>query len=310
MKKSVFILSGILLLFAVVYFLLIQKEKETFAPATMDNLLALDSAQVDRIRFKRFDTQMIFNKIGQSWFMSEPDSFRADNDAINQLLSATVHLKVGEVISSKPEKQPFFQVDDFTGTTIQFESGENLLASLVVGKTSKDLLHTYLRKSNSNDIYLAPVLLAQMAGRSFEQWKDRGIFAFDPKQITEFEFSRKGEIFRLIQVDTMWQLNLPPRHENSPTETRSVNDYLLALSHIKADEFAKKPEIAQLDFAKSELLLTITFSDSHHERLFVTQMQPGDDRYFAKTDQASNVFVLYDYTFNRLAKKPGDFSSK
>ncbi len=93
-------------------------------------------------------------------------------------------------------------------------------------------------------------------------------------------------------------------------DNRLVNDYLFTLSSIKGDEWASKPEIEQLDFTKSEFTITITFSDGHREKLFVVQLQPGGDRYYAKTDQASNVLVLYEYTFKRLAKKPDDFNPK
>jgi len=310
MKRTILILLGIFLFCILIYFLLLQKEHKTFAPSTVENFLALDSARVDQIEFKKFDTRMSFQKVGPGWFMTEPDSFRADKDELGQLLNITSHLEVGEVISSNPEKQGYFMVDDFTGTTISFFSGKNKLTSLVVGKISKDLLHTYLRKTNSNDVFLASVLLARMTERGVAEWKDRGIFDIESNQVKEIEFSQKSGNFKLTRSDTLWGLNLMPDGKSTTPDYRLVNDYLFTLSSIKGDEWASKPEIEQLDFTKSEFTITITFLDGHRENLFIVQLQPGSDRYYAKTDQGSNVLMLYEYTFKRIAKIPDDFNPK
>jgi hypothetical protein len=309
MKKTVSILLGILLLFVIVYFVLIHKEKQTFAPVKLESFLTLDSARVDKIQFSKFDTRMVFQKIGENWFMTEPDSFRADEDAIGQLLNSANHLEVGEIISSNPEKQSFFQVDNFTGTTISFFTQAGLQASLVVGKTSKDLLHTYMRKASSDEVYLGSGLFSSIAQRNVEEWKDRSIFAFDPQQIQELEFSSTNVKFKLTRSDSLWSLSLSPYREIIKASHVPVNDYLLTLLNIKGDEMAKKAEITQLDFGKPELELTITLLDSRIVKLFVVQLYPEADRYYAKTDQATNVFVLYEYTFKRLNKKPSDFQS-
>jgi hypothetical protein len=309
MKKPVLILLGILLLFLIVYFFLIQKERKTFAPVNAKSFLTLDSAGVDKIEFSKFDTKMVLQKFGENWFMVEPDSFRADDKTIGQLLSAVSHLEVGEMISSNPQKQSFFQVDNFTGTTISFFTPTGLQASLVVGKTSGDFLHTYLRKANSDQVYLGSGILSSIIQKNTEEWKDRSIFAFDPGRIKELEFGDKDERFRLIKSDSLWNLSLSPYRESTKANQAAVNDYLLTLSNIKGDAMAKRPEVAQLDFGKPEFELTVTLSDGRTVKLLVAQIYSGADRYYAKTDQAANVFVLYEYTFKRLNKKPADFQS-
>ena len=309
MKKTVLILGGIFLLFVIVYLLLVQKERRTFAPSRVESFLTLDSARVDKIQFSKFDTQMVFRKIGEDWFMIEPDSFRADDKAVGQLLNAAGNLEVGEIISSNPKKQTFFQVDSFTGTIISFYAQDRLQASLVLGKTSKDFMHTYLRKANSSEVYLGSGLLNSILQRNTDEWKDRSIFAFNPQQIRELEFKNGNGIFKLIRSDSLWDLSLSPYRENVKAKEAAVDDYLVTLANIKGDEMAKRAEIDQLDFGKPEFELNVTLSDGRGVKLFVTKISSGADRWYAKTDQATNVFVLYDYTFKRLNKKPVDFES-
>lgn len=305
MKKSIFLLSGILILFVVFYLLLIQKEKKTFAPGKVENFLDLDSASVSRIEFKKFGTKLIFQKVNQQWYVIEPDSCRADNNAIGQLLSLSSHLEVGEVISSNPEKQFFFQVDTLTGTHLFFFTGNNPLTSLVVGKMSSDFLNTFVRKTDSEDVYLARSFLGHMVNRPLDQWKDRTAFAFDPKQVKGIELSQGKEKFKLAREDTLWQLSLYPYQEISLAEGRLVDDYLQSLANLKADGIARKSELAEIDFEKSEFILTLTLLDGHEEKLLIVQKEKEPNRYFLKTSQG--VHILFEHNFKRLAKKPGDF---
>jgi hypothetical protein len=217
---------------------------------------------------------------------------------------------VGEVISSNKEKQFFFQVDTLTGTRLDFLAGENQLASLVIGKTSSDYLHAYLRKTDSDDVYLAKGQFTRMANRPIDQFRDLNIFTFDPKQVKEIELSQDKEKFKLTQKDTLWQLSLYPYQKSFQADSKKTEDYIRTLVNMKADNFAKKPEIEELDFKKAQLVLKITFMDGHEEKLFVTQKHKEDDRYFVKTTQDKSVYVLYKYNFNNLAKKFEDFQSK
>jgi hypothetical protein len=306
MKKPIYILLGILLLFVIIYFLLVQKEKRTFSPRKTENFLGLDSAQVDRIEFKKFDTKLVFKKLNQRWHITQPESYRADNQAVGRMLSMASHMEVGEIISSNPEKQLLFQVDSLTGTGLDFFSGENLLASVVLGKMSDDYMHAYLRKTNSDDVYLAKSNFAGIANRRIEQWRNRSIFSFEPHQVKEIEFIQGAERFKLTKEDTLWEISPDPYQKSSPTEGQTVEDYIGTLASMKADEFAKAPEIAEVDFEKPQLELKLSFLDGHEERLFAFRMNE-ESRYLVRSDQDESIFVLFEYNFKRLAKTTEDF---
>lgn len=310
MKKPTYVLLGSLLLFVIIYFILVQKEKKTFSPGKVENFLQLDSASVNRIEFKKYDTRLVFQKINHQWHMVEPDSYRADKGALGQLLSMTSRLEVGELISSNQEKQFLFQVDTLMGTGINFFAGEKLLASLVIGKLSDDYLHVYLRKTDSDEVYLAPEILNRIANRKITQWRNRAIFIFDPAQVNEIELNQGKDKFKLTRKDTLWQLSQYPYRESSVADGEAVEDYVKTLKEMRADNFAKTPEIEDVDFQKFDLLLKLTFLDGHQERLFATRRDEEDNRYLVKTDQDKSVFILFEHNFKRLAKKFKDFLPK
>ncbi len=307
MKKPIYVLFAVFLLFVIIYLVLVQKEKKTFSPRTVENFLGLDSASVNRIEFIKYDTKMVFQKIGQQWYIVEPDSYRADNKAVGQLVSLASHLTVGEIISSNPEKQILFQVDSLTGTGLDFFSGERRLASVVVGKMSDDYMHAYLRRTGSEDVYLAKGFFSGITQQRVDHWRDRQILAFNPELVTEVEFSQGKERFKLTKEDTLWQLSPHPYRETAVADQEKAEDYIRTLTDMRSDKFPLKNEIVGLRFENPELVIKLTFADGHEERLLATKAPGEGNRYFAKTDQSESVLVLFEYSFKRLDKKLEDF---
>jgi hypothetical protein len=310
MKKPLYVLFGLLVIFVIVYFLLIQKEKKTFRLEKVENFLQLDSTAVDRFEFNLFDTKLAFEKVGQQWYMTRPDSCRADNRAVEQMLSMASHLEVGEIISSNPEKQFVFQVDTVTGNRLDFFDGENLLASMVIGKMQEDRLHAYLRKTDSDDVYLAKGLFSGIANRRLDLWKDRRLFVLDPKQASEIEISQEKEKFRLTREDTLWLLSAHPYQESFPADAGVVGEYLGTLADMKVDEFVKAFQSAGVNFNRPQLELQLTFPDGGQEKVVAVAQGGEDSRYFVNTDQDRNVFILYEFNFKRIAKTFQDFQPK
>ncbi|NIN00028.1 MAG: DUF4340 domain-containing protein [candidate division Zixibacteria bacterium] len=307
MKKPIYVLIAVFLLFVTIYLVLVQKEKKTFSPRTVENFLGLDSVSVNRIEFIKYDTKMVFQKIGQQWYIVEPDSYRADNKAIGQLVSLASHLTVGEIISSNPEKQILFQVDSLTGTGLDFFSGDRQLASVVVGKMSDDYMHAYLRKTGSEDVYLAKGFFSSITQQRVDHWRDRQILAFDPGLVTEVEFTQGKDKFKLTREDTVWQLSAPPYRETATADHEKTEDYIRTLAEIRSDKFPLKNEIVGMRFENPELVIKLTFADGHEEKLLATKASGEGNRYFVKTDQSESVFVLFEYNYKRLAKKLEDF---
>ena len=310
MKKPLYLLLGLLAISVIVYFLLIQKEKKTFRQEKVQNFLQLDSAAVNRFEFNLFDTKLAFEKVAQQWHMTRPDSCRADNRAIEQMLSMASHLEVGEIISSNPEKQFVFQVDTVMGNRLDFFDGENLLASMVIGKMQEDRLHAYLRKTDSDDVYLAKGLFSSIANRRLDLWKDRSLFVLDPKQASQIELSRDQKKFRLTREDTLWLVSAHPYQESLPADGGVVEEYLGTLVDMKADDFVRAFQSGGISFDRPQFELKLTVADGEQERVVAVAQGGEESGYYVKTDRDRNVFILYEFNFKRIAKTFQDFQPK
>jgi hypothetical protein len=267
----------------------------------------LDSASVDRIEFRRFGSRMVLEEEGPQWYVVEPDSYRANNDAVGRFLGLAGHLKVGEIISSNPGKQFWFQVDSLTGTSLDFLSQGRLLASVVIGKTSEDGINGYLRKTGSDDVYLADVDFVRMAQRSINQWRDTRLFTFDADQIEEIRWSQGRNGFRLVKADSLWQLSRYPYQDVSAADAQAAKAYARTLADMRADNFPFKTQLGRVDLRAGEPLLVITLQDGSQVRLFALESPGEAKQYWVTTDQYQGVFTLYEYNFKLLNKTAEDF---
>jgi len=310
MKKWIYILVSILAIFVIIYLFLLRKEKGTFSVGVTENFLQLDSASVDRIEFERFNSRMVLQEERPQWYVVEPDTYRANNDAVGRFMGLAGHLKVGEVISSNPGKQYWFQVDSLTGTRVDFLSQGRLLASVVIGKTSEDGINGYLRKTGSDDVYLTGVDFVRMAQRSINQWRDTRIFTFDADQIKDIQWNRARDGFRLMRTDSLWELSRYPYHEVTAADTQAAKAYTRTLANMRADNFPFKNQLGGMNLQAGEPLLVITLQDGDQVRLFAAESPGEENRFWVTTDKDKNVFTLYEYNFNMLNKTPEDFLPK
>lgn len=307
MKKSLYVLLAILIIFVVIYMLLVHQEKNIFAPGKTENFLGLDSAAVDRIEFRKFDTKLIFKKENQKWYIIAPDLLKADDKAVQRMLALASHLEVGEIISSNPENQLWFQVDNTTCTRLDFFSGQDLLTSLCVGKMSDDRMNGYIRKIDSDDVYLVGVEFVNITQQGLDRWRSRTIFAFDPEQVKEIEWSYDTKKFKLAKKDTLWQLGEYPYQEMRMADVQAVQNHIQTLAFMKADDISLDSRLKETDSEKNNPLLTITLQDGYQEKLFVIESLSDENQYFVRTDKDENVYTLYKYNFKQLTKDITDF---
>jgi hypothetical protein len=310
MRKWIYILVGILAIFVIIYLFLLRKEKTTFSVGVTENFLQLDSASVDRIEFQRFNSRMALQEEKPQWYVVEPDTYRANNDAVGRFLGLAGHLKVGEIISSNPGKQFWFQVDSLTGTKLDFLSRGRSVASVVIGKTSDDGINGYLRKTGSDDVYLTGVDFIRMAQRSINQWRDARIFTFDADQINDIQWDRSKDGFRLMRSDSLWELSRYPYKEVAAADAQAAKAYARTLANMRADNFPFKNQLGGMNLQAGEPLLVITLQDGDQVRLFAAESPGEKNQFWVTTDKDKNVFTLYEYNFNMLNKTPEDFLPK
>ena len=154
-------------------FLVLQKPGEQSATSASAGLVfTIDSLSVDKIEIKTPSFSLVLEKRGAEWFITQPINYKADQDFIGQIIHQIKNLEMKSIVSSKPEKQSVFQVDQ-SGTQVKLYEKGIEKASFVLGKTAANYTESYVRKLNSDDVLLVEGTFSYTFNRPVNDWRDK-----------------------------------------------------------------------------------------------------------------------------------------
>jgi hypothetical protein len=300
----------ILVALIIVYFVVQRRESSLVEPRHYDEFLQIDSTTVDRIKISKLGSAISLNRVGNTWYVINGDSYPADPAAVSELLGALANLNVRNMISENPEKQIQFQVDTLTGTTLQVYAGDNLVGSIVVGKMSNDFRHTYVRRSGEDEVYLADGLLTHMAGRTSANWKDKTIIDVPVDQVQTIDVRFGDEHYQLEMPDSLWEVSEAPFNESQEADQAAASALVTSLCGLKASDFATPFDSTAYDFTDAAYTAIITLTDGSSHIVEIAGAEEDANRRFARTPDKDVVFVIYKNVYDRIAKSIKDLHSE
>lgn len=231
MKRSTFLLIGILVALGVVTYIVLQRPGESSSDAvTRDMLVTYDSAAVDRLDISSGGSTLSLALEGGKWMIVAPVHFRADENAVTSAISRGRKIEVRGVVSNNPEKQGVFQVDS-SGTLVKvFEHG-NEKAAFRIGKAGTTFDETYVRREGEGNVLIAEGPLAYLFVKSPKDWRDRTIFKADRDKITGIRYRYGDTTFTVAFADSVWKV------DSQPAAPASIQNLLGTLSNYLANDF-------------------------------------------------------------------------
>ncbi|MCK4858845.1 MAG: DUF4340 domain-containing protein, partial [candidate division Zixibacteria bacterium] len=207
MNKSIVLLLAILAALLVIYLLVSEGEKRELTPEVIDNFLAIDSGAVNKVRVSKLGSEMNFEKRTDGWQMLEGEkTYKAEPSAVAEIEKLAYSLRVGEIVSSNPDKQMLFQVDTLMGTKVEFYRDDHFLGDIIIGKMGSNYQNCYVRKPGSEAVYNAVGPYSYLFNRPPSSFKDKTLLAFDRSLVNAIEFSGLGTDYTLLHQDTLWKV--------------------------------------------------------------------------------------------------------
>jgi hypothetical protein len=193
-------------------------------------LFDYDSAAVDKFEMYSHRGHVIIEKQAGQWVMTFPMSYKADQDAVTAAIGKGKNIALLGLVSSNPEKQGLFEVDSTHATIISlFEKGV-LKANFFIGKPGPSYNETYVRRAESNDVYLARDLLAGPFLRLPKDWRDKTIFKTEQDNIKNVRFAYGDTTFTLSLQDSVWRIG------KDSVSQATMKHFLTNISHFQSDE--------------------------------------------------------------------------
>jgi hypothetical protein len=291
MKRSTVTLSIVLVVLAIATYFVLRRPGEQSSTGSSGQVLAdYDSSTVDKIEIRSATGTIVVEKQEGTWFVTSPMHFRADSNAVVAILSQGKRIELKDLVSSNPEKQRVFQVDS-TGLLIRISEKEVLRAAFRVGKVSSSFTESYVRRENSNDVYLANGFLSGTFNRQLKDLRDRTVFRTDINTIKEVKFQYGDTTFTLQFQDTVWQIG------NERASDGAVRAFLSTLSNLQADDFIDSAMTPNRPVALFEVL-------GVQIRYYYDTKIGG---YLVQTSQSSQWFTNQSWHALQILKRKKDF---
>jgi hypothetical protein len=240
------------------------------------------SGDAAKITIRAADRRAVLQKQDGSWIVASEDSFPAEAQAVEDLLTAVAGLSRNDKISSNPEKHQLYQVDS-SGVAVTLEDSRGkLVASLVVGRMGPDYQSTYVRDAGSGDVVLAQGYLGPVFDRGKRSWLDKRVFAVDPAEAVEMGASiPAGTTVLLRDPAEKWYLSRP---ESASCDQAAASRLLRSLAQLRCEAFAGRTARPDWGLAQADSAVWLKTRDGVEHRLLIGKSDESGRRYAARAD--------------------------
>jgi hypothetical protein len=290
MKRSIWVLIGVLLLLVIAVVAVLQKPGESSSTGVAEGkLVSYDSAAVDKLVITSASGSVTIEKNGSRWVLTAPMKLPADEVSVTTAVGKGASLELKGIVSSNPLKQSLFQVDTTATLVRVFEKGAER-AAFRIGKPGSTYTETYVRREGSDDVYVADGLLTYIFSKSVRDWREKTIFKTAQENIKSIRFQYGDTTFALAFEDSAWRL------DGQATQESAVRGLLGSLSHFQADDFvdttvtAMPPVTAAVDVEGVQLRFRLNKAGN----------------YFVESSRTQQLFDVQGWHAQQLLKRKKD----
>ncbi|UCE01840.1 MAG: DUF4340 domain-containing protein [Candidatus Latescibacterota bacterium] len=306
--QRVVILAVVLGVLVGIWLLQRQRQGQVVVSEPVETV-SVDPARVTRLRIDKADAEAVeLARVAGSWRITSPIDYRADEAVVSAVLRALEGLELEDVVSTNPDKRSTFQVDDSTGTHVEVFAGDESVVALVVGKSSPDFAHTYVRRVDADEVYRAVGVLTYNFNKRVDDWRDKTILSLDQESIAKvtLHYPKEKAQVVLAHADTLWTLQVEGG-QPEVADSLSVVNLLRTASRLTTAAFVSDSDSLALDFDTPDFGVQIETDAEKHSVQFV---EGEDNKYYARKEGEETIFQLYKSNLTNLMKKPEDLRPK
>lgn len=203
-KNNIYIYGIILVALLVVSYLVMRDtsgEKKTLK--LQEKLFAVDSLAVDKLEFERNGNKVTIEKKGGLWNVTSPVVYTSNQQFVNSAISNLKNYKISSIVSNNPGNKNFYGFNDTNVTKLTVYQNGALSGVILIGNATSGAAQTYIKKAESNEIYLAEEFLYNNFVRAdLKEWRDKSVISIARGSIKKIEFSTDSEKYTVIQDST------------------------------------------------------------------------------------------------------------
>ncbi len=267
---------------------------------------SIDANLVYKISLSSRDQKMTFSRESGVWMMIEPVTSKVDGAKVSALINGISSIKLDSLISSNNKKIPLFQVDESGIEIAVFDNNDEKLESFIIGKPAPGYFLTYLRRSGSDNVYLAKGVKRRFFDNDLKLWRDKRILSFDKSaaKIITIQSKKTAIVFHKEGM-TNWLMEEP---EKSGADTTTINSILNLLSNFNTDEFEDRKGLKETSLDDPEMEIIIGSKNGELGRVLMGKSEQNHS--YIKVPQKKQIFLVQNSRLDNLKKNIQDYKAR
>jgi len=288
-----------------------QKAKEDSAPpkSTAPDVISVPQSDIAKIELKKKDGQdVVLERSGGNWSITSPQSWPADQDTVNALVSSVARMTSDSVVEQKTSDPGQYGLAAPTETVvIGLKDGKS--KTLLLGDDAPTGGEVYAMAAGDPKVYTVGSFNRSSIDKSADDLRDKRLLTFNQDSLARVELSSKGqdmEFGKNNQGD--WQILKPGPYR---ADGLQVDELVRKLKDAKMDLTASEDDRkkAASAFASAAPLAAAKVTDaSGTQELQVRKTSSGD--YYAKSSAVEGVWKTTSELAEGLNKSVDGFRNK
>jgi len=246
----------------------------------------------------------ILEKKKDDWVVANAGDYPVNPKYIEDLKDILQNMAKGELASRDKAKHEEMQVDK-VGIALQAWQGDTLVADAVIGKEGPGFGSAYIKKADSDNVYLVPQNIRPVFNRT--DWRDKRVWIFDAKKVTAVDWRYKDVDISLLKTKDGWRQLTPI---STPSSDEKVGPELVKLADLYASNIDEKVsrKDAGLEGKKLDIRIELTFETGEKDALIVGDKLKDKEEYYVARENGKLIYTLDSFTVeNTLKKEIGSF---
>jgi hypothetical protein len=239
----------------------------------------------------------------EGWAVSAGGAeYPADPARLEGIFAVTESIE-GDVVSVNPDNHSIFGVDSESATLVTVtDKNDSTLASLLLGRPSKDFTSTYVRRATSEDVYAVAGFLKSYFRTDIDFYRRRTVFDFAEADLETLELIYPRRSFTLARDATGEMVLIQP--EDTFLDSTYVDQSMRVLSGLTAAGFHDNAMVEETGFRNPGLRAVLVMRGGSRDTLFVGNRK--GDSYYARRSGDPTTYLLSKPIAERFLKDLDD----
>jgi hypothetical protein len=247
--------------------------------------LAIKQKGLDPITLKKTDGK---------WQITEPKTYRADQEAVAGVLSTLSALSADRVVEEKTADRKQYGLAE---PVAEVDVGTR---QLMLGDDTPAGGDVYAAVTGDPRVFTVSSYTKTSLAKSLNDLRDKSLLTLNPDKVSRVELLKKGQDLEFDRTKDGWQILKPTA---SPADATAVNDLVRTLTNARMDLTGVATGFAQATLVGTAKLT----SDSGVQTL---EVRKNKDDYYAKSSATEGTYKIDTSVGQAFDKKPDEFQPK